>query len=198
LNDDDPKPDPPEALPSHVEEAVSSIAELHAGHERDATGVERLTDGSVRLVSNLKSLAVIVSLVIVWVAMPYVPNIGPHWFDPYPYPILDITLSVAAITIAVLILASQRRASRLAELREKMKLEIALLTEHKVTTLIRLIEELRRDSPQVSNRIDVEAEEMAKKSDHGAALEAIEDRAAQLAPRPAAQETMPAARPPNP
>ena len=145
--------------------------------------MERATDSSVRVVGSPITVVVVFVVVTGWILAPHLPGGGRLWFDSYPYPILDITLSVAAITIAVLILASQRRASRLTELREKMKLEVALLTEHKVTTLVRLIEELRRDSPEVSNRVDIEAQEMACNSDHEAALDAIEDKAAKLSPQ---------------
>ena len=177
--------DTKERLPPHVEEAVSSIAELHASHEREATAIQLATDRAIRFTGSPTALFIVLGLVVGWTLIPGIPWIGRSWFDPYPYPILDITLSVSAIAIAILILASQRRASRLTELREKMKLELAVLTEHKVTTLIRLIEDLRRDSPQIADRIDHEAQEMAKKHNHGAAVVAIEVKTAELNPEAA-------------
>jgi uncharacterized membrane protein len=56
-----------------------------------------------------------------------------------------------------------------------MTLEATLMTEQKTRKIIELIEELRRDSPQILDRIDAEAEQMASKSDPHAVLEVIEE-----------------------
>jgi uncharacterized membrane protein len=50
-----------------------------------------------------------------------------------------------------------------------------LLTEQKTLKIIELIEELRRDSPEVDDRIDPEAERMATKADPHAVLGIIEE-----------------------
>jgi uncharacterized membrane protein len=52
---------------------------------------------------------------------------------------------------------------------------VNLLTEEKSSKIISLLEELRRDMPNVSNKHDREAEEMAKPADAKAVLSAIED-----------------------
>jgi hypothetical protein len=49
------------------------------------------------------------------------------------------------------------------------------LTDQKTTKLIDLMEEFRRDSPGVKDRVDLEAMEMAGTPDHGTVLQAIED-----------------------
>lgn len=54
-----------------------------------------------------------------------------------------------------------------------MTLELASLTEQKVAKIIELLEELRRDSPEVRNRVDSEAHEMSIRSDPHAVLGAI-------------------------
>src|SRR6202012_2286274 len=90
-------------------------------------------------------------------------------------PTFSDALSCIALLIAVLILASQRRADRLANLREQMTLEMVLLTTQKTSKLIDLIEELRRDSPDVRNRVDPEAIEMADMPDHETVLNAIQE-----------------------
>jgi uncharacterized membrane protein len=56
-----------------------------------------------------------------------------------------------------------------------MTLEIVLLTTQKVSKLIDLMEELRRDSPGVKDRVDLEAIEMADMPDHDTVLTAIQE-----------------------
>ena len=74
-------------------------------------------------------------------------------------------MSLLAMVIALMILISQSRADRFANLREQMTLESTLLTEQKTSKIIELLEELRRDSPGVRDREDVEAIQMAAKAD---------------------------------
>jgi uncharacterized membrane protein len=54
-------------------------------------------------------------------------------------------------------------------------LEATLLTEQKTRKIIELLEELRRDSPGVRDRRDLEAEQMAAKTDPHEVLTAIEE-----------------------
>lgn len=52
-------------------------------------------------------------------------------------------------------------------------MQIALLTEQRSAKLIELLEELRRDLPNVHNRMDEAAELMAQASDPAAIVEAL-------------------------
>jgi uncharacterized membrane protein len=101
--------------------------------------------------------------------------------DPPPFEWMDLVCTMTALLIAVLILTSQRRADKFANLREQMTLESTLLTEQKTRKIIELLEELRRDSPAIFDRVDPEADQMASKSDPHAVLEIIEESRASVA-----------------
>ncbi len=58
-----------------------------------------------------------------------------------------------------------------------------MLSEQKLSKLIELLEELRRDLPNVHNRVDLDAIEMTGKPDHVGALEEIEGRSTVGGPR---------------
>ncbi|HEY5084134.1 MAG TPA: DUF1003 domain-containing protein, partial [Rhizomicrobium sp.] len=96
----------------------------------------------------------------------------------FPFPLLCLAVSAVAICIAILILTTQKRADRLVQRRQQLALEVALLAENKASKIIDLIEELRRDLPNVHNRVDQEAVEMASKPDHETVLGVIEERTA--------------------
>ena len=95
--------------------------------------------------------------------------------DPPPFGWMELVLTVSALVIAVMILTSQRRADRFANLREQMTLEATLLTEQKTRKIIELLEELRRDSPNIRDRLDIEAEQMAAKANPHEVMAVIED-----------------------
>jgi uncharacterized membrane protein len=75
--------------------------------------------------------------------------------------------------MVVLILATQRREDQLAQRRELLILELAILAEQKTAKVIQLLEESRRDNPLIRNRVDPEAEAMAQPADPKSVLDAI-------------------------
>ena len=161
-------------LPSHVEEAVRAISDMHNVHEREATRAERFADQLTSVVGRPAFLAVVVAIMAAWIIAALM--LGRAWPDAYPFPLLSFLISCMSICIAILILASQRRADRLAQRSRQLALEVALLAEHKTSKIIDLMEELRRDLPDVHNRVDLEAMEMASKPDHETVLDIIEER----------------------
>jgi uncharacterized membrane protein len=165
--------DPP--LPEHVQEAIASIAEMQAAHHREARLGERLTDTILGAVGRPEAFVVVALIALLWILAGARVLI---WPDRAPYPLLSLLLALLSISLSILILAGQRRADRLHQRRQQMALQVALLAEHKASKIIDLIEELRRDMPDVHNRFDREAAEMAVKPDHGTVLEIIEEKTA--------------------
>jgi uncharacterized membrane protein len=60
--------------------------------------------------------------------------------------------------------ARSRREYQLAQLREQLTLELAILSEQKTAKVIQLLEESRRDNPHIRNRVDQEAEDQKNTS----------------------------------
>jgi len=143
-------------------------------HDREATRAEHAVDRIISIVGQPFFLALTALFIMAWMVVGLLR--ATKWPDHYPFPFLNLAISAVAICIAILILASQRRADRLAQRRQQLALEVALLAEHKTSKIIDLMEELRRDLPNVHKRIDLEAIEMSSKSDHGTVLDIIEKR----------------------
>jgi uncharacterized membrane protein len=164
-------------LAPHIEQTVQAIARLHRAHDERATPIERLVDRLTGLVARPAFIGVIVIAVIGWIAV----NIGLRHYtgwslDRPAFPWLQGAGELVAIVITTLILTSQRRKDELSELREQLTLELATMTEQKVAKLIALMEEQRRDSPQLANRVDTEAEQMSSPADPETVVEAIKDK----------------------
>jgi uncharacterized membrane protein len=92
-----------------------------------------------------------------------------------PFGWLQTVLGSMAFFVALIILATQRRADHLAEHREQLTLELAILSEQKSAKIISLLEEMRRDNPLLKNRVDEEAAAMAVAADPQAVLDAIKE-----------------------
>lgn len=96
-------------------------------------------------------------------------------FDPAPFFWLQGLVGLSALLLTTLVLIGQNRDRHLAERHAQMDTQVTLLVEQKVTKLIELIEELRRDLP-IRDREDPQIEAM-KQSVDPRALAAELDRA---------------------
>lgn len=162
-------------LSPHEADSIESLAAFHLEHYRQSSrlqsAIDRLTGHIGRPLFVVGALAA----VLIWTALA-----GQGGTEAIGSPALAWVAyagTMAALIVSLLILATQRREDELAERRAKLTLELALLADKKTSKLIALLEELRRDQPEVANRIDPETEAMAKAADPKVALEAIEEQA---------------------
>ena len=167
-------------LPAHLEEAVQSIALLDNAHRKNASRLERLVDFASTQVSRPACLILISGASLLWVVSNLMLTaVGLPSFDPPPFAWGNDALSFLALVMAVMIVTTQRRAGLLSERREQLTLELTLLTEQKTAKIIALIEEIRRESPQLTNRVDSQASAMSAPADANLVLDAIAETAAE-------------------
>lgn len=96
-------------------------------------------------------------------------------FDPPPFDWLQTGLGAGALLVASLILTTQRREDQLAGHRAQMVLELTVLCDQKLSKVIELLEEGRRDNPALRDRFDGEAAAMSTPADTRAVLDAIKE-----------------------
>ncbi len=171
--------DPPSEMPPHIAETIQAITQLHAEHHRKSTFAERAIDKLIALIARPAFPFSLLLASAAWGGInAWIKTEGGSPPDPPPFAWMSLVLTATALLIAALILTSQRRADKLAYLREQMTLEAALMTEQKTRKIVELLEELRRDSPEIRDRHDAEAAQMAAKADPRVVLEVIEEEAA--------------------
>ena len=163
-------------LPIHSEETIQSIARLHAEHRANATRHQLVVD---RITSVFDRPVFIVALTIVvvgWIGLNgFAATLGYRPLDPPPFPWLTGAASLVSLYLVVLILTTQSRDDRLTQRREQLNLELAILSEQKTAKVVALLEELRRDSPAVRDRVDKQADVMARPADPQSVIDAIKD-----------------------
>jgi uncharacterized membrane protein len=177
----DPNAAPP-ILPDHIAETIRSIDRLHAEHRQDATPLQRALERMTGLLGRPGFIGVVTAIVVFWVSCNLLAAaLGYRPVDPAPFSGLAGAVSLASLYMVVLILATQRREDQLAQHREQLILELALLGEQKTAKVIELLEEFRRDSPLIHNRVDRQADSMAQPADPQQVLDAIKEIRAEAA-----------------
>ena len=76
---------------------------------------------------------------LVWIVINtgLVPGVEP--FDPFPFGLLTMIVSLEAIFLAIIVLISQNRAAKIAELREEVDLQINSIAETEISKTIVLL-----------------------------------------------------------
>lgn len=158
----------------HIDQNVESVVAMQRrewdGTSRSRRHVERISQFMGRPVYLLGLL----SVVVCWIGLSVVSrSAGWFAFDPPPFAILQGLLTLVALLTTTIVLIAQNRQSKLEQQHEHLDLQVNLLTEQKVSKLIVLIEELRRDLPMVKDRNDPQASAMQEAADTGRLLSAI-------------------------
>ena len=119
-------------------------------------------------------LAAILGAVALWIAGDSLANhLYGHGFDAPPYSWLQGIVTLAALLTSTVVLIKQVRMSRVDAERAHLALQVNLLAEQKITKVIELLEELRRDLPMVKNREDPDLAAMQQPADPDAMMVTI-------------------------
>jgi uncharacterized membrane protein len=165
-----------EPIPDLISQNIEAIVALHTKAERNLSRHQRWVETVTHFFSRPAFLYMIVAFVLLWT----LPNVVPkRWnlrrFDPPPFSQLGFVMSFSSLLVTVGVLIKQDRQEKLTEQRTHLSLQLSLLSEQKIAKLIALVEELRRDLPNVKDRIDSEAEIMQQVADPKLVLEILEE-----------------------
>lgn len=129
--------------PSNViERNIRTIIQLR----RKALGERSMQDRIADAITAFSGSMRFVYLHILWFSIWIVLNTGPlarHPFDPYPYGLLTMAVSLEAIFLSTLVLITQNRQSAEGERRADLDLHIGLLTEHELTRVLQMLDAIQ-------------------------------------------------------
>ena len=113
---------------------IRSILQAERARRRRKPFAYRLVERIARFCGTMTFLWINVGWFIAWVAV----NVFLQPFDPYPFTLLLLLVSLEAILLSVLILISQNLSAAENERRHHLDLQINLLNEREMTALLRL------------------------------------------------------------
>lgn len=155
---------------------VNAILAFYRGEELKIKSSQRRVEHISALLGRPIVLALILASVTMWiVANLLASQLGRRVPDSPPFYWLQGAISLAGLLTSMVVLIKQHRMSKQERQRAHLDLQVNLLTEQKVTKLINLIEELRRDLPMVSNREDSVATAFEQATDASTVLSTIEE-----------------------
>lgn len=138
--EDHEKDDP--ALSKVIERNIRTIIHLRtkAAHERD------LQDRIADIITSFSGRMIFAYVHIVWFGIWILLNTGQFGvraFDPFPYGLLTMIVSLEAIFLSTFVLISQNRMGKETERRADLDLHIGLLTEHELTRVLQMLDAIQ-------------------------------------------------------
>ena len=162
-----------EKAPDQVAENIDAILDFYRREEARISASQRALERVGRVLGRPAFLSMTLVFVASWIAAQVFGLLG---FDPPPFFWLQGLLGLSALLIATVILITQNRQSSIEAMHAHLDLQVNLLTEQKVSKLIELLEELRRDLPMVRDRRDEAAEALQEPVDAHGVLRVLDEK----------------------
>jgi uncharacterized membrane protein len=137
-----------------IEQNINKIIKTRLTAASHRTKEEKLADA----ITNFSGRMYFVYFHVVWFGVWILLNLGFFGvkpFDPFPYGLLTMIVSLEAIFLATFVLISQNRLSAEADRRADLDLQIGLLTEHEITRVLKMLDEIQ-DKMGINNNQDEE------------------------------------------
>ncbi len=124
-------------LAAIIERNIETLLELRSQMERNRSPQDRVAD----LITRFSGSNVFLYCHIAWFGAWLALNLG--WvgtkaFDPYPFGLLTMIVSLEAIFLSTFVLISQNRMAAMSDERADLDLQINLLSEYEITKILKL------------------------------------------------------------
>ncbi len=167
-----------------IEKNIATIARAREHHEQSRSTQDRLAD----FITAFSGSMLFVYAHMVWFAVWVVLNLGLvgfQPFDPFPFGLLTLVVSLEAIFLSTFVLLSQNRQAAVTDQRADMDLQINLLAEYEVTRLLLLVDSIAKklgveacDDPELGElEQKVEPEELLKEMNQAQGKKSPRDKA---------------------
>ena len=140
--------------PPSSDVAARNVAEIARLEERESRELPRSDRIGIAVTGRVGTLAGTLVHAAVFVAWCSWNLLGPRdlRFDPYPFGLLTMIVSMEGVLIALLVLVTQNRMSVQTDQRDRLNLQVDLLAEQEMTMVLRMLS-------RIGDRLGVQPED---------------------------------------
>ncbi len=149
------------ATPAAVTTNIRSVAEM----EEELQEHRNLIDRAADLIGGFSGSMTFVAIHVLWFvswflintgAIPFIPR-----FDPFPFILLAMIVSVEGVLLSTFVLMKQNRMQKRIDIRDQLNLQIDLLSEKEVTKVLQLLRAVCKHMDIEEFDYDSELQEMS-------------------------------------
>lgn len=121
---------------------------------------------AISVINVLGSISFLISCLVfffLWISWN-ARLLGLRPFDPFPFPILEMLVSLFAIILSVSVLINQNRQGRIEKIRQQVEFEVNIKAEEEITKMLTMLHEIHQKLG-INSDADQELEEMKKNTD---------------------------------
>ena len=155
-----------------IERYIRTIVHMRLKAARERSLSQRIAD----VVTSFSGTMIFVYIHIIWFSVWILLNaglLGLEPFDPFPYGLLTMIVSLEAIFLSTFVLISQNRMGELAEQRADLDLHIDLLTEYELTRVLQMLRAIQ-EKMGIADEEDEELSDLEMETKPEAVLAEIE------------------------
>jgi len=112
---------------------------IKAKADAKRTVMEKMADAMTSRFGSNTFLLLNAIVFVLWVLINTDQIKGVAPFDPFPFNLLTTVVSLEAIMLAIFVLISQNRTSKVDDLREETHLQLNLISEREITKLMKMM-----------------------------------------------------------
>jgi uncharacterized membrane protein len=169
--------------PEHVTETIEEIVRLENKDHEHMGFSDELASWITAFSGSMHFVWLHVAWFTLWMAINIAYLIFQP-FDPYPFGLLTMIVSLEAIFLSTFVLITQNKQALAADRRAKVDLQVNLIAEREVTKLLELVNHVH-EHLGTSPVHDHEVEEMQKPTHVEKLAEAIDEAERQIDPKAA-------------
>ena len=135
-------PLPRQAVANPTQFNIEAIAKLEHDALNRRTPTERVSDVITKIVGNVGFLLAQLILISGWSLVNLRVFPGLKAFDPFPFGVLALVVSSESVFLTIFVLISQSRMARQSERRSHLDLQVGMLSEQELTTILQMLQKL--------------------------------------------------------
>jgi uncharacterized membrane protein len=167
------------ALADVIEKNICTLLEIRQEFERSKGIQDRAADAITRFSGSMFFVYVHVAWFGLWIALN-LGWLGVRPFDPFPFGLLTMVVSLEAIFLSTFVLISQNRMGAVADKRADLDVQIDLLAEHEITRILMLVDAMAKKMG-IPDANDSEIEDLARDVKPEEVIQEMEKRARERA-----------------
>lgn len=145
---------------SKIERRRQFFKSIEVKSLRDRSFLVRIADDLTSISGSPTFLFLHIVFFMSWVFanVGWVPGITP--FDPFPFGLLTMVVSLEAIFLSIFILVSQNRSSYVNTIRDEVHMQINLAAEREITKILEILADVRKkvgitkDDPELTRMLE--------------------------------------------
>ncbi|WP_428331169.1 DUF1003 domain-containing protein [Mucilaginibacter sp.] len=138
--------------------------EIKSALDINKTLIDHLAIGITEFLGSMKFLIACILLFTVWICwnLNFLNGLKP--FDPFPFPVLEMVVSLFAVVLSVSVLINQNRQGKIEKVRQRVEFEVNVRAENEITKVLQMLHDIQQEMG-MNHKHDHELEAMKEQID---------------------------------